>query len=70
MSFLCILTKELCGYTGRNTFVKREIDYYLPIEVDHDNKTYSMMGNVTAAAAARQKGVLSTGEDLYSFFDI
>ena len=46
------------------------IDYYLPIEVDHDNKAYSMMGNVTAAAAARQKGVLSTGEDLYSFFDI
>ena len=46
------------------------IDYYLPIKVDHENKTYSMMGNVTAAAAARQKGVLSTGEDLYSFFDI
>ena len=46
------------------------IDYYLPIEVDHDNETYSMMGNVTAAAAARQKGVLSTGEDIYSFFDI
>ncbi len=44
------------------------IDYYLPIEVDHDNKTYSMMGNITAASAARQKRVLSTGEDLYSFF--
>lgn len=46
------------------------IDYYLPIAVDHENKTYSMMGSVTAAAAARQKGVLSTGEDLYSFFDV
>ena len=44
------------------------IDSILPITVDPADKTYSMMGNVTVAAAAASGGALITKEELFKQF--
>ena len=45
---------------------KEIIDYYLPIKVNEEEKTYEMMGNVTCAAAVRSKGLLHTREEFFN----
>ena len=47
---------------------KEIIDYYLPIKVNEEEKTYEMMGNVTCAAADRSKGLLHTREEFFADF--
>ena len=62
---------ETNGYSlsdGECRTRRKIIDDYLPINVDTDNKVYSMMGNVTCAAAASMNGILLTREEFYRAF--
>lgn len=44
------------------------IEYFLPITINIEEKTYAMMGNVTCASAASSKGKLRTRKEFFAAF--
>ena len=74
----CECRKEIITFLEERGYFRAEhecrskqeiIDGILPIVLDRQKREFSMMGNVTCAAAAVSSGCMITKEELYSLMN-